>query len=164
MPLVPFESLPDHSRLWVFGARAPLDEVDTPRLLKAVDGFLKSWKAHGEALTCGREFRDDFFLAVGVDERASNASGCSIDGLFRVLQQIEQGIGTSLVGGGNIWFRDSVGMVHSVSREEFSRLAAHGDIADSTHVFDTSITTVGEYRKSFEKSAAESWHRSLLGV
>ena len=94
MPLVPFASLPDDARVWVFAAMAPLDEVDEPRLLAAVDGYLLTWKAHGAALTCAREFREEYFLAVGVDESASGASGCSVDGLFRVLKGIEDGIGT----------------------------------------------------------------------
>ena len=91
MPLVPFERLPDDGRCWVFAARAPLDEVDTPRLLAAVDGFLMTWQAHGAPLTCAREFRDEHFLVIGVDVREADASGCSIDGLFHVLQQVGHG-------------------------------------------------------------------------
>ena len=36
MPQVAFDTLPDDARLWIFGARAPLDDVDAPRLLGAV--------------------------------------------------------------------------------------------------------------------------------
>lgn len=162
MPLVPFESLPDDARCWVFGARAPLDDVDAPRLLGAVDGFLKQWKAHGQPLTCARVFRDEHFLVVGVDERASDASGCSIDGLFRLLQEAEDGIGTSLVGGGTVHFRDPAGFVHCLSRGEFTLLAAEGGVNGETPVFDTAVTSVGEYRAGFERPAQESWHRELL--
>ncbi|MFZ9778940.1 MAG: AMP-binding protein, partial [Ilumatobacteraceae bacterium] len=85
----------------VYGG-APLDDVDTPRLLAAVDAVLLTWAAHGTPLTSARDFRDEHFLVVGVDERAAGASGCSIDGLFRVLQGIVEGIGTSMVGGGMV--------------------------------------------------------------
>lgn len=162
MPLVALESLPDDARLWVFGARAPLDDIDAPRLLGAVDGFLKTWKAHGNPLTCARDFREEYFLLVAVDERASDASGCSIDGLFRLLQQAEEGVGTSLVGGGTVYFRDKVGLVHALAREDFSRLATLGDVDGNTPVFDTTITTVGDLRKKFERPARRSWHADLL--
>ncbi|MEX2182489.1 MAG: hypothetical protein WD771_10635 [Gemmatimonadaceae bacterium] len=162
MPLVPFDTLPDDARLWVFGARAPLDDVDAPRLLGVVDGFLKSWKAHDNPLTCARDFREEYFLLVAVDERASDASGCSIDGLFRLLKQAEEGVGTSLVGGGTVYFRDKLGLVHAVSRADFQQLAATGEVNAETPVFDTTLTSVGELRSRFERPARESWHADLL--
>lgn len=162
MPLVSFDTLPDDARLWVFGARAPLDDVDAPRLLGAVDTFLKQWKAHGAPLTCAREFLHEHFLVVGVDERASDASGCSIDGLYRLLQEAEAGVGTSLVGGGQIFFRGPTGFVHSCSRAEFEYMAANGDVDAATTVFDTTVTTAGDFRERFERPANESWHKDLL--
>mgnify|MGYP003344547503 CR=1 FL=1 len=38
MPFVSFDKLPNDARIWVFGADAPVDEVDAGRLLAAVDG------------------------------------------------------------------------------------------------------------------------------
>jgi hypothetical protein len=163
VPIVPFESLPDDARCWVFGARAPLDEVDAPRLLGAVDGYLRTWKAHGAALTSAREFRDEHFLVVAVDERASDASGCSIDGLFRVLQEIEKGIGTSMVGGGLVHFRQGE-FVLACTRAQFEAMAAAGEVSGETPVFDTTVMTVGAYRAAFERPARESWHSALLGA
>lgn len=163
MPIVPFDSMPDDARAWIFGARAPLDEVDGPRLLGAVDAYLKTWRAHGTPLVCARDFRDDHFLVVAVDERASDASGCSIDALFHVLQEIEGGIGTTMVGGGTIFFRDTLGMVHACTRAEFAHMAAMQEIDKSTPVFDLTLGTVGEYRRAFEKPAGASWHASLYG-
>ena len=162
MPLVPFANLPDDARCWVFAARSPLDEVDEPRLLSAVDGFLATWKAHGSALTSAREFRDEHFLVVAVDERATDASGCSIDGLFRVLQQVEEGIGTSMVGGGMVHFRGAGGLVLGCTRAQFEAMAAMGEIGPDTMVFDTTVTSVGDYRARFERAARESWHAQLL--
>ena len=78
MPCVPFEQLPDDARVWVFGAAAPIDDVDSRKLLAAVDTFLVQWKAHGHPLTCGRDWRDDRFLAIGGDQRTEGASGCSM--------------------------------------------------------------------------------------
>ena len=162
MPLVPFADLPDDARCWVFAAAAPLDEVDTPRLLGAVDGFLLTWQAHGAPLTCGREFRDEHFLVIGVDERAADASGCSIDGLFRILQGMEDGIGTSMVVGGRVHFRGAEGMVFGCSRAEFEALAAEGAVTGETVVFDTTVSMVGDYRARFARRARESWQAALL--
>lgn len=164
MPLVPFATLPDDARVWVFASQAPLDEIDEPRLLAAVDGYLMTWKAHGAALTCARTFTEEYFLAVGVDERASGASGCSVDGLFRVLQKIEDGIGTSMVGGGNVYFRDQTGLVVWCTRSQFELMAKLREVSGETTVFDLTVTTVSELRANFERRAQESWHRALLGA
>jgi hypothetical protein len=162
MPLVPFESLPDDARVWVFGAAAPVDDVDARKLLAAVDGFLIQWKAHGHPLTCAREWRDDRFLVIGVDQRTEGASGCSIDGLFRTLQGLERAIGTTLVGGGRIYFRDAQGLVHAVTRAEFEAMATRNEVGAETPVFDTTVTTAGAARTSFEQPAGKSWHATLL--
>ncbi len=162
MPLVPFDSLPDDARLWVFAAHAPLDEVDAPRLLGAVDGYLKTWKAHGAPLVCARDFRDERFLLIAVDERASGASGCSIDGLFNLLKEAEGGVGTSLVAGGQIFFRGAGGIIFNCSRREFEFMAQMGDVNGDTVVFDTTLTSMADFRARFERPARESWHATLL--
>ena len=163
MPLVSFSELPDDARIWVFGADAPVDDVDAPRLLAAVDGFLYAWKAHGHPLTCAREWRDDRFLVIGVDQRTEGASGCSIDGLFRTLQAVERGIGASLVGGGRVYFRDELDLLHAVSRAEFEALAASGAVGSGTPVYDTTVTSMTDYRVKFETTAGAGWHAALLG-
>src|SRR3569623_2712843 len=104
MPLVPFDSLPDSARLWVFASDTPLSGAVADTLLASVDGFLANWTAHGTPLQCARDWRAARFLAVGGDVTAENASGCSIDGLFRILQQLEREIGTRLVGGGRVFY------------------------------------------------------------
>jgi hypothetical protein len=162
MPLVDFTTLPDDARVWVFGATAPLDEIDAAKLLAAVDAFLFQWKAHGHPLTCAREWREERFLAVGVDQRTEGASGCSIDGLFRTLQSLEKAVGASLVGGGNVFFRDALGLVHGIPRADFELLSKQGEVGAATPVFDTTVTALGDYRARFERPAGESWHAALL--
>jgi len=96
MPAVPFPSLPDDARLWVFAADRPLAGDAERALLDAADRFLAGWAAHGAPLRAARDWRDAHFLAVAVDQRTEGASGCSIDGLFRSLRALEPEIGATL--------------------------------------------------------------------
>jgi len=162
MPLVPFETLPDSARVWVFGSDRHIDEEATQTLMKAVEDFLSNWKAHGEPLTVGYEWRFGRLLVVGVDQRTAGASGCSIDGLFRVLQELGPTIGATLVGGGRVYYRDGNGQVQSAERSELKALAASGAILDDSVVFDTSLTDLGSLRSGFEKAARKSWAAKLL--
>ncbi|MGH7621014.1 MAG: hypothetical protein ACREMU_01620, partial [Gemmatimonadaceae bacterium] len=119
MPIVPFAALPDSARIWVFASDRPLDGAAADTLLAAVDRFLADWKAHGVPLQAAREWRDARFLAIGVDITEENASGCSIDGLFRTLHQLEREIGSRLVGGGRMFYRTQAG-IETSTREEFA--------------------------------------------
>jgi hypothetical protein len=156
MPIVPFTHLPDSARVWVFGSDRPLVGAAADTLLASVDQFLSEWRAHGIPLRCAREWRDDRFLVVGVDVNEENASGCSIDGLFRTLQQLERVIGSRLVGGGRVFYRDD-SAVETTTREDFLARVKSGRIRRDTPVFDTSLTAAGEWRARFEQPAAQSW-------
>lgn len=162
MPVVPFETLPDAAKVWVFGSDTPLTDEGTNVLLKGVDEHLENWKAHGAPLTVGREWRDGRFLIVAVDQSTAGASGCSIDGLFRVLQQLERSVGSGLVGGGRVFYRDSHGSVQCVARGEVATLARSGAITEDTVVFDTSLTDLGTWRSCFERPAKDCWVKDLL--
>lgn len=162
MPIVPFESLPPESRIWIFASDRPLDGADADRLLAEVDAYLERWQAHGEPLRTARRWSDAHFLAVGVDPRTANASGCSIDGLFRQLQRLQDEIGVRLIGGGRVFYRDASGAPRVASRDEFARLAAGGEVTHETPVFDTSLTTREALERGFERPAGEAWTRALL--
>ena len=162
MPRVPFPALPADARVWVFAAERPVGGSAAQLLLETVDGFLDEWNAHGHPLICAREWTEDRFLAIGVDQSTAGASGCSIDGLFRALKRIEHAIGTPMVGGGTVYYRDPTGPIVAVSREEFSELAADGAVRADTRVFDTTVATVRDWKDRFETESSRSWHAALL--
>jgi hypothetical protein len=161
MPRVSFDSLPDDARVWVFAAERPVSGEAAATLLSEVDGFLERWHAHGEPLTCAREWREDRFLLVGAG--GEHASGCSIDGLFRQLRALGAQLGTSLVESGRVYFRDPQGFVSAASRDEFAELAGSGMVRGDTRVFDTSLTRMSDLRERFETVASRCWHKAFLG-
>lgn len=164
MPIVPFETLPPSSRIWIFASDRPLDGDAADRLLSEVDDFLERWQAHGEPLRVARQWRDAHFIVVGVDSTTTNASGCSIDGLFRKLQRLQDELGVRLIGGGRVFYRDPAGAPRMASRDEFALLARGGEVTRETPIFDTSLTTLDAWRAGFERPAGEAWTRELFGA
>jgi hypothetical protein len=162
MPAVTFNQLPESARVWIFASDRPLTGDDARRLLGDVDKFLEQWKAHGAPLRCAREWTEDRFLAIGVDPNVEQASGCSIDGLFRGLQSLERTLTTRLVAGGRVFYRDAKGQAQLATRAELPALATSGALSDDTPVFDTSITDAGAYRERFVRPAHDTWVASLL--
>jgi hypothetical protein len=158
MPSVPFSSLPDHGRLWVFPLSRTLDVAESERCLEVVDGFLDQWAAHGVPLRCGRELRDDRFLLIGVDVDAEAPSGCSIDALMTQLRSLGQVMGVTFIDHAPVWFREEAA-VRSVTRSDFRVLAAGGKVSANTLVFDTTLTNVGQFRAgALEQRASSTWH------
>jgi hypothetical protein len=157
MPIVPFDTLPNSARIWVFASDHELAGASADTLLAAVDHFLAEWRAHGVPLHCAREWRDNRFLAIGVDVNEENASGCSIDGLFRTLQQLQRELGAQLIGGGRVFYRSRGGAVETTTREDFSARAKRGEVTAATPVFDTSLTDAAAWRTRFEQPAGLAW-------
>lgn len=145
----------------MFGSDTPLTGAVADSLLAEVDSYLDQWKAHGFPLRAAREWRDNRFLVIGIDPTVEQASGCSIDGLFRALQHLQKTIGAQILGGGRVFYRDASGATQSTTREEFGTLVSSGKIGSKTPVFDTSITVLDDWRAKFEKPFAESWAASL---
>lgn len=162
MPSVSFDQLPGGARVWVFASDRALSPAEAGALLAEVDAFLAQWKAHGAPLRSAREWRDDHFLAIGVDPTAEQASGCSIDGLFRGLRSLESALGTRLMVGGRVFYRGASGKPQFAERRELQKLATSGQVTERTHVFDTSVTSVRDWRDRFEVAARDSWVASLL--
>ena len=158
MTRIAFESLPDQGRLWVFPATQTLTATQTDAFVQAVDVFLEAWVAHGVPLRSGRELKEARFLVVGVDVDAEAPSGCSIDALVNRLRGLGSELNVSLIDHAPVWYRDGE-EIRTVTRGEFRALAESGAVDSETHVFDTSLTTIGSFRAGeLEQPAAETWH------
>jgi hypothetical protein len=164
MPRVPFDQLPDSARVWVFASDRELDTGSEKKVLEVVDEFLNDWAAHGAPLTSGRELSDHRFITIAVDPSTSQASGCSIDGLYRVFRSLQDDLGVSFLTGGMVFYRvdGEGGAVRGVQRDDFTALSGRGEITPQTAVFDTTVASAGEWRERFEAPAARTWHRELL--
>lgn len=157
MPRVDISQLPDDSRIWIFGISPALDERKSSRLLSAVDGFLDQWAAHGQPIVSARDVLHDSFLVLAVDKR-SETSGCSIDRMFGLLQQLEHDLGVSILDPNRIFLRGLDGSVQTMSRTRFREAGA-----PDTLVFDTIAERLGAVRSGqWQSPAARSWHRQLL--
>jgi hypothetical protein len=163
MSLVSFQTLPDDSRLWCFGASRPPAGAETARLLDAMHAFVGEWTAHSRNLKAGLDWRDQRFLLVAVDESETGASGCSIDALTRQLRDLESELAIDFLDSTPVWYRDATGHVRSCSRAAFRSAAERGEVGADTPVFDLTITRVRDYREGrFERAASASWQRTLL--
>ena len=74
--------------IWVYAFRNPLSENQLGVVREKLDGFVSNWKSHGQE-TPGEYFynyNQFFFLH---NPKPESLSGCSIDGLMHVFQEIK---------------------------------------------------------------------------
>ena len=163
MSLIPFDTLPDDSRLWCFGASRAPDASRTELLLDSMRAFVSEWTAHRRDLQAGFDWLHGRFLLIGADESGAGASGCSIDALTGHLGRLGAALDLDLLDSMPVWFRDPAGDIRMVSRADFSDLAAQGEVSADTPVFDLTLTRLGDARAGgLETAAGSAWQRSLL--
>lgn len=153
---VNISQLSNDAHVWIFGISPSLDPAQSEILLRQVDSFLDDWAAHGVPIRGARDLREGSFLIVAADENREK-SGCSIDRMFGTLKALEHDLGVRILDSNRVFLRDG-GTIRAVPRAEFGR-AANAD----TPVFDLTAGKLGEIRTgTWERPAAESWHRQLL--
>jgi hypothetical protein len=161
----PFSEMPDDARLWIFAAPRPFAPAEAEWLRGHVESFVGEWVAHGAPVAGAYDLRDDRFLLVAADERATGVSGCSIDALTRTLKQAEREIGVSLLDAASqVWYRDETGEIRAVPRADFRQRVSAREVTDATPVFDNTAATVGAVRNgAWERPMRESWHGRAFG-
>src|SRR5262245_22594244 len=164
MSKLPFESLPDSSRLWIFPADRPLALEEQDALMRSAEAGLDDWSAHGSPVTWGCRIERGQALVIGVDETRTALTGCSIDGAIRQIRELESRFKTSLLDHGRVFFREDERM-RAVSRPEFKKLVIAGTIKDDTLVYNNVIATVGELRQgAWELPYSRSWHSEAFST
>ena len=88
--LVDFNTLPEHSRVWIYQANRSFSEEELTEIKQKLDTFITNWTAHGADLNAGYDIRYKRFIILAVDQTSQSATGCSIDASVRFIQQLEQ--------------------------------------------------------------------------
>lgn len=160
--LVNINTLPDHSRVWIFPASRKLSETEAGELITIVDSYLTSWEAHHVPVEASQEFRYNQFLIIAANPDVTAPSGCSIDDMTRAIKSLGQKFNIDFFGAMKIFYRESEEII-MVTRAEFKSLAASGAVDSETKVFDNSLTQLADLRSGkWELPAAESWHINLI--
>jgi hypothetical protein len=158
MSQIPFEQLPDESRVWIFNTERTLSPAERRSMQDELDRFVAQWAAHRKDLTAGYTIRYDQFIILGVDESKLPPSGCSIDAMVRFLRELGSASGIQIVDAPDVCYRSSDAIV-CVDRNEFGRRVERGEVSADTIVFNGMVDRLGDLRAGrWELPARESWH------
>ena len=81
-------SLDDSARVWVHVSNRRMTREEAHAVQQHLDQFMSGWQAHGALLSAQAVVVHGWIVALAVDERAQQATGCSIDASVSVLKRI----------------------------------------------------------------------------
>lgn len=154
--LVPFEQMPDQSRLWIYQVNRPLSNDEITQVKAHTEKFLSAWQAHGQDLKASYKVEHSQFLIISVDESFSQASGCSIDSSVHLIQELERALNVSFMTTSQVAFL----MENRISLIPFNDLRGKVDsnvIGKQTKVFDNTVKNLHEFRTRWLIPSEQSW-------
>jgi hypothetical protein len=154
--------MPSDARIWIYQASRPFTEMEASILSEKTKSFLETWTAHDNDLRSSFEILYRHFLIIMIDKNYEQASGCSIDKSVHFIQSMEKEFGLSLMDRMLFAYR-RYGNVEVISKNEFERRIASGEITGDTSVFNNLIQTKGELYSNWEIPLKESWHKAVIG-
>jgi hypothetical protein len=154
---VPFEELPDESRIWIYQSDRKFSDEELAEIEAALQQFVEEWAAHGTGLEASFITRYNRFIILAVNQEAQGATGCSIDASVHFIQQLEQKYSVNLLDKMNVTFRQGEFLTHK-PLIDFKKMAKDKSVSANTIVFNNLVNTVGEFNDYWEVPAAESWH------
>lgn len=157
---VPFDSLEDSARIWIYQAGRKLTEPEKNTISETLSAFTHQWVAHGNPLKTSFQIFHDQFIVLAADENFEQASGCSIDGAVRTIQEINNQYGLSLFDRTKVTFlKDEITVINSV---DLLKSLEKGIWKHDTLTFNNVLATKGELVKNWVVPANQTWLKRYL--
>ncbi|WP_026916235.1 hypothetical protein [Christiangramia portivictoriae] len=159
--LVPFDSLPEDSRVWIYQANRSFTEEELQEISLKLDEFIEKWTAHGGDLKASYDIRYKRFITIALDQKLNAATGCSIDTSVQFIQQLEKDYKVDLLDKMNVSYKQGEFVAYK-TLTDFRKMAKDKAVSMNTIVFNNLVNTKAEYLSEWEVPASESWHKRFM--
>ncbi len=154
---VPFENLPEESRIWIYQSNRKFSDDEMAEIELDLKAFIENWAAHGASLEASYLLKYNRFIILSVNQEVQQATGCSIDSSVAFIQNLEQKYEVDLLDKMNVTFKNGDHIAHK-SLLDFKRMAKEKAVTANTIVFNNLVNTIEEFNENWEVPAGESWH------
>ena len=154
---IPFENLPDESRIWIYQSSRKFSEDEVADIEKNLVEFVTNWAAHGTSLEASFQIKYNRFIILAVNQEVQQPTGCSIDKSVEFIQNLEQKYEVDLLDKMNVAFKQGEYITYKTLLE-FKKLAKDKSVSENTIVFNNLVNTIEEFNESWEIPAVDSWH------
>ncbi|MBA4056996.1 MAG: hypothetical protein C0490_19935, partial [Marivirga sp.] len=154
--LVPFKSLPDHSRIWIYQSNRKFNSQELNIISEVLTAFTERWSVHGNPLPGSFDIRFDQFIILAADENSISASGCSIDDSVRTMKELGQMINTDLFDRTKIAFK-SEDNIFTIAIADLKKEYKSGVWNKESLLFNNLISTKGDLENQWLTQPATTW-------
>ena len=158
---VPFDTLPDTSRVWIYQANRSFSEPEVQEISKKLELFVEQWTAHGADLRASFDIKYNRFITLALDQEMNVATGCSIDASVQFIQQLEKDYQVDLLDKMNVSYKQGEFIAYK-TLTDFRKMAKDKAVSPKTIVFNNLVNNKAEYISDWEVPASESWHNRFL--
>jgi hypothetical protein len=155
--LIPFENLPETSKIWIYPSNRKFSEQEIEEITPALVNFVSSWEAHNTPLEASFQIKYNRFIIIAVNQEVQTATGCSIDKSVQFIQELENKYDIQLLDKMNVTFKLGEHLAHK-TLIDFKKMVKDKAVTQKTIVFNNLVTNLAEYNESWEVPASESWH------
>ncbi len=144
------------AKVWIYQCTRDFAPQEMTEIQEQIDQFVLQWQSHGKAVHgFGGIFFDNTLIFIG-QEDAEGVSGCSTDGMVRIVQSIGRQYGVELFDRMSLMF---------YTDEKYQRLPIHqvqyaidrGYLDRDSLYFDVSVSNFELLQKKYIVPLAESW-------
>lgn len=153
---LPFDQMPEYSRVWVYQADQKFSEPDEEVLRDRMKSFCEGWNSHGNLMPTSFDIVENQILLLAVDESNLGASGCSIDSSVRTLRELENMLNINLTDQGKISLKKSTGEMKVISALGVKSKVTSGEIDLETEVINPMIRVKADL-KNLWQPVRNSW-------
>lgn len=153
---VPFSEISDQSKVWVYQMSREITASELGEVIATMEGFCSQWQAHGVPMKTSFDIAYNHFLILAVDENEASASGCSVDGLVRVLKELSEKMGIDFFDRTRAAFLIN-GKVDLYPISRLKELFSTGTLNASVNTFNNLVATKEEYLQNWRVKVADSW-------
>jgi hypothetical protein len=144
------------SRVWIFQSNRPFQEQEELEINEQLHNFYIQWQTHGKEVRGWAKLFYKQFVVVVADETFSGVSGCSTDGMIRVIKSFERQYSVDLFDRLTITFL--VGdKVEPLPMNQVKYALEKGYIETDTPLFNNLVATKAEFESSWLTPLDKSW-------
>ena len=157
---VPFDSLEDSARIWIYQAERKLTEPEKNTISETLSAFTHQWVAHGNPLKTSFKIFHDQFIVLAADENFEQASGCSIDGAVRTMQQIDKEFKLNLFNRTQVAFLNNT--ITVINQNDLLKSLESGIWKHNTLTFNNVLNSKADLATKWTVPAGETWLKRYL--
>lgn len=157
---IPFEQLPDHSRVWVYQANRSLMDTEIEQISSFLTHEMDAWAAHGASLNASFEIRYHQIFIIAVDENVNQASGCSIDASTRWFKSLGEMLQVDFFDRQIVKIQgEQISLIPLALIKDFM---LKGNLLEQDYIIPPQTKDLGQYRNQWLQTVRQSWLKKYL--